>query len=245
MEEDKKVSSFTYDLLEREDSSDEQRERREVRRKKLEDRAKVKDDPGKAKRARSRRRTMLVLFLMVALAGLFTVRSVQRMVALTQERARVQAQLDELEKRRSELENELLMVNSEFDFPFLQALLLRCKVVHIGVGNIIGISEHSVLASTDDPLTQTIQGLIVVSHIPGIQYVIIIPSAVEANQLLAEKLSDLGPGRIYHSHDALAFSGFLPVHKQQIRKDLNIKEYWKLVPVRRRKRLCRQNQIIV
>ncbi|MBQ2148130.1 MAG: hypothetical protein II439_07570, partial [Firmicutes bacterium] len=91
MEEDKKVSSFTYDLLEREDSSDEQRERREVRRKKLEDRAKVKDDPGKAKRARSRRRTMLVLFLMVALAGLFTVRSVQRMVALTQERARVQA----------------------------------------------------------------------------------------------------------------------------------------------------------
>ena len=113
MEEDKKVSSFTYDLLEREDTTDEQKERREVRRKKLEDKTKVKDDPGKAKRAKSRRRTMLLLFVLVAVAGLFTVRSVQRMVALTQERAQVQAQLDELEKRRSELENELLMVNSD------------------------------------------------------------------------------------------------------------------------------------
>ena len=136
------------------------------------------------------------------------------------------------------------MVNPKFDFPFLQALLLRREVIHVSVGNIIGVSEHGVLASADNPLTQPIQGVVVVSHIPGIQYVIIIPSAVEPNQLLVEKLSDLGPGRIYHSHDALAFSSFLPVHKQQIRKDLNIKEYWKLVPVRR-KRLCRKNQIIV
>ena len=113
MNEDKKVSSFTYDLLERESQSEEQKERRAIRRKTLEEKAKIKDDPAKEKRARVRKRTMLVLFLSVALFGTFTVRSVQRMVALTRERAMVQAQLEELEKRRSELENELLMVNSD------------------------------------------------------------------------------------------------------------------------------------
>ena len=113
MEKEKGVSSFTYDLLERESMSEEQRERREVRRKKLEDRTKVKDDPVRAKRAKSRRKTVLALILVLAIAAAFTARAVQKMVALTQERTRVQAQLDELEKRRSELENELLMVNSD------------------------------------------------------------------------------------------------------------------------------------
>ena len=113
MNEDKKVSSFTYDLLERESQSEEQKERRAIRRKTLEEKAKIKDDPAKEKRARVRKRTMLVLFLIVALFGTFTVRSVQRMVSPTRERAMVQAQLEELEKRRSELENELLMVNSD------------------------------------------------------------------------------------------------------------------------------------
>lgn len=113
MKEDKGVSSFTYDLLERESQSEEQRERREIRRKKLEDRTKVKDDPVRAKRAKSRRKGVLVLILVVVLAAAVTARAVQKMVSLTQERARVQAQLDELEKRRSELENELLMVNSD------------------------------------------------------------------------------------------------------------------------------------
>ncbi|MBR5642175.1 MAG: septum formation initiator family protein [Firmicutes bacterium] len=113
MKEEKKVSSFTYDLLERESQTEEQKERREIRRKKLEDRTKVKDDPAKEKRAKNRRRTILVLLIAVVVIGTFTVRSVQRMIALTRERAMVQAQLEELEKRRSELENELLMVNSD------------------------------------------------------------------------------------------------------------------------------------
>ncbi len=112
MEDERGVSSFTYDLLEREDQSDEQIERREVRRKKLEDKTKVKD-PAKARRARSRRKTLLVLVLIVAAAAAWAARSVQKMIALTQERVAVQAQLDELEKRRSELENELLMINSD------------------------------------------------------------------------------------------------------------------------------------
>ena len=90
---------------------------------------------------------MLALFLVVALAGLFTVRSVQRMVALTQERARVQAQLDELEKRRSELENELLMVNSD-EYVEQQA---RSQLHMIRPGEVLYIVPSSTEYTTAEP----------------------------------------------------------------------------------------------
>lgn len=112
MDKKKGVSSFTQDLLEREDQSAEQRERREIRRQKQEDKTKMKDS-ARERRAKTRRKTLLVLVVLVAVAAAWTARSLQRMVVLTRERAQVQAQLDELEKRRSELENELLMVNSD------------------------------------------------------------------------------------------------------------------------------------
>ena len=147
MNEDKKVSSFTYDLLERESQSEEQKERREVRRKKLEDRTKVKDDPVRAKRAKSRRKTVLALVLVLAVAAAFTVRAVQKMVALTQERARVQAQLDELEKRRSELENELLMVNSD-EYVEQQA---RSQLHMIKPGEVLYIVPSSTEYTSSEP----------------------------------------------------------------------------------------------
>ena len=147
MKEDKGVSSFTYDLLEREDMSEEQKERREVRKKKLEDRTKVKDDPAKERRAKSRRQTMLVLFVILAVVGTFTVRSVQRMIALTQERAMVQAQLEELEKRRSELENELLMVNSD-EYVEQQA---RSQLHMIKPGEVLYIIPNSTEYSAPEP----------------------------------------------------------------------------------------------
>ena len=147
MEKDKKVSSFTYDLLERESQTEEQKERREVRRKKLEDRTKVKDDPVKAKRAKSRRKTVLVLVLFVLVMAAFTARAVQRMVALTQERAMVQAQLDELEKRRSELENELLMVNSD-EYVEQQA---RSQLHMIKPGEVLYIVPSSTEYTTSEP----------------------------------------------------------------------------------------------
>ena len=150
MNEDKKVSSFTYDLLERESQSEEQKERRAIRRKTLEEKAKVKDDPAKARRAKSNRRTMLVLFLAVVLFGTITARSVQRMVSLTRERAMVQAQLEELEKRRSELENELLMVNSD-EYVEQQA---RSQLHMIKPGEVLYIvpnsSEYTAPAAQED-----------------------------------------------------------------------------------------------
>ena len=144
--DEKGVSSFTYDLLERESQSDEQRERREVRRKKLEDKTKVKD-PAREKRAKNRRKTLLVLVLLVLVAAAWTARSVQRMVALSQERAAVQAQLDELEKRRSELENELLMVNSD-EYVEQQA---RSQLHMIKPGEVLYIVPSSTEYTTSEP----------------------------------------------------------------------------------------------
>ena len=144
--DEKGVSSFTYDLLERESQSDEQRERREVRRKKLEDKTKVKD-PARERRAKNRRKTLLVLVLLVLVAAAWTARSVQRMVALSQERAAVQAQLDELEKRRSELENELLMVNSD-EYVEQQA---RSQLHMIKPGEVLYIVPSSTEYTTSEP----------------------------------------------------------------------------------------------
>ena len=147
MEKEKGVSSFTYDLLERESMSEEQKERREVRRKRLEDRTKVKDDPVRAKRAKSRRKTMLALVLVLALAAAFTARAVQKMVSLQQERVRVQAQLDALEKRRSELENELLMVNSD-EYVEQQA---RSQLHMIKPGEVLYIVPSSTEYTAPEP----------------------------------------------------------------------------------------------
>ena len=77
----------------------------------------------------------------------FTARAVQRMVALTQERARVQAQLDELEKRRSELENELLMVNSD-EYVEQQA---RSQLHMIKPGEVLYIVPSSTEYTTTEP----------------------------------------------------------------------------------------------
>ena len=147
MKKEEKVSSFTYDLLERESQTEEQRERREIRRKKLEDRTKVKDDPAKERRTRRSKRTILVLLIAVVVFGTITARSVQRMISLTQERAMVQAQLEELEKRRSELENELLMVNSD-EYVEQQA---RSQLHMIKPGEVLYIIPNSTEYSAPEP----------------------------------------------------------------------------------------------
>lgn len=106
------LSSFTYDLLEREDETELQRQRREVRRKKLESRTRAVD-PAKEKRASARRRTLLVMLLVVAAAAVFVLRSVQQMYILGKERDAVSAELDSLTKQQKELRAELDMVNTD------------------------------------------------------------------------------------------------------------------------------------
>ena len=154
MDEERKLSSFTQDLLEREDQSEEQRERREERMQKHEYKVKV-TNPARQKRARNRRRTVLVLVLFVAVAAGFAMRAVQKMISLSQERVQVQAQLDALEKRRSELENELLQVNSD-EYVEQQA---RSQLHMIRPGEVLYIvpnnTEYNREEDTEDPLQET------------------------------------------------------------------------------------------
>ena len=126
-------------------------------------------------------------------------------------------------------QSKLLMVNPKFNFPLFQTLFLCREVVHISVGNIISVSEHGVLTAINDPLTQPINGFIVVSDHSGVQNMIVVPPAVKPDQLLADQFVDLAPAWINHPDDTLAFSRFFPVDQQQIRKHLNIKENQRLI----------------
>ena len=90
---------------------------------------------------------ILVLLIAVVVFGTITARSVQRMISLTQERAMVQAQLEELEKRRSELENELLMVNSD-EYVEQQA---RSQLHMIKPGEVLYIIPNSTEYSAPEP----------------------------------------------------------------------------------------------
>lgn len=107
------LSSFTYDLLERTPKpTDAQERRREVRRKKLERKAEL-EDPRRAKRAARRRRSVFLVVLIIVMVGAFLVRAGYRSYTLAKERALVQAKLDALNRKKAELEVELLLVNSD------------------------------------------------------------------------------------------------------------------------------------
>lgn len=112
MDEERGISSFTQDLLERPSESEAQKARREVRSKKLEKKTKVKD-PAKIKRRQQRRRVILVMILMVLVAGGLAVRGLYRMVALNMEKAETAKELAALEQQLGELQNELTQVNSD------------------------------------------------------------------------------------------------------------------------------------
>ncbi|MCQ2560806.1 MAG: septum formation initiator family protein [Clostridia bacterium] len=112
MDEERGISSFTQDLLERPSESEAQRERREIRSKKLEKKTKVKD-PEKIKRRQHRRRVILVMFLIVLIAVGLTVRGIFRLAALNIEKAETAKELQALEQQMGELQNELTQVNSD------------------------------------------------------------------------------------------------------------------------------------
>lgn len=112
MDEERGISSFTQDLLERPSESEAQRERREIRSKKLEKKTKVKD-PEKIKRRQQRRRVILVMSLIVLIAVGLTVRGIFRLAALNIEKAETAKELQALEQQMGELQNELTQVNSD------------------------------------------------------------------------------------------------------------------------------------
>ncbi len=109
----RKLSSFTYDLLERRpEQTDAQKERREIRRKKIERKAEL-EDPRRLKRIARRRRSIFLVVLIIFVIGAFLVRAGYKSYTLAKERALVKARLDALERKKAELEVELLVVNSD------------------------------------------------------------------------------------------------------------------------------------
>ncbi len=109
----KKLSSFTYDLLERRpDQTDSQKRRRELRRKKLDRKAEL-EDPRRARRIARRRRSVFLVLLIIFIIGAFLVRAGYRSYMLAKERALVQSKLDALNRKKAELKVELLLVNSD------------------------------------------------------------------------------------------------------------------------------------
>ena len=128
---------------------------------------------------------------------------------------------------------ELLVMDPEFDLPLLQALLVasRREVVHIGVGYVVRFTKERVSILADDPLAELVQFLVRVTQISGIEDVVVVPTAVETDQLHAHELLDLLRGRVDHSDNLIPISLELPVHQEQIREHLDIEEHDSLVVV--------------
>ena len=110
-------------------------------------------------------------------------------------------------------QSELLMMQPKLDFPLLEGHLGGCKVVHIGVGQVVCLEKTSSDAVLDDPLAQVIQLGVVEAQRTSVENMIVVLPAVEADEThLAEGL-DLLRGGVNHPMDhRIALN--LPVHKE-------------------------------
>src|SRR5690606_21283508 len=77
----------------------------------------------------------------------------------------------------------LLVGDAELDLPLLQTLLLRGEVENIRVRQVVGLGEICVPIATDELLTELVKLLIRVTHVPRVQNMVVVPTAVEAHQL--------------------------------------------------------------
>ena len=117
-----------------------------------------------------------------------------------------------------------MMVNAQFDLPLLQRLLLGGEVVNIRVGCVIGLTEHGVLVSADDPRRQIIELGVVVSHdTPRPENMIVVLAVVESHQILVEQRHDVLPRRIDPCFDDVRIA-FHETDHEQVWKDLDIEE---------------------
>ena len=115
-------------------------------------------------------------------------------------------------------------MDPELDLPFLQALLCCRKVIHISIADVVCFTERAVLAACNDSLRNIIDLRDAFADHDRIKDVIVVPPAVESDQLvLYQFLNFMGPG-VDHPL-ALLITRILPVHQHQIREHLNIKEH--------------------
>ena len=119
---------------------------------------------------------------------------------------------------------ELLVVQSQLDLPLLEGHLCGCEVVHIGVGQVVGLDEPSGDAVLNDPLTQVVQLGIVESQCTSIENMVVVLTAVEADKPHLTEGLDLLRGGVNHPMYR-RITLHLPVHEEQVREDLTVEEY--------------------
>ena len=117
------------------------------------------------------------------------------------------------------------MMNAQFNFELLQALLLAGEIINIGVGQIVCFAEHRVPITGYDLLGQVVQLFIRVTEIPPIQNMIIVSPTIKADQLVVKQLADFFGFRIDHSDAFRSIAIKFPVDQKQIGKHFNIVEH--------------------
>ena len=119
---------------------------------------------------------------------------------------------------------KLVMVDAQFDLPLLQRLLLGGEVVNISIGCVIGLTEHGVLVSADDPHRQIIQlGVIVAHDSPCPENMVVVLAVVESHQILIEQCHNVLPRRIDPCLDDVRIALHKADH-EEVREDLDVKE---------------------
>ena len=122
---------------------------------------------------------------------------------------------------------QLLVMKTQLDLPFLQALLDRAEVIHVRIRDVVGLPKEAVGASglllaVDDLLGQVVELLVGVTHQPGVQNMIVVPAAVEPHQTELHQLLDLRGLGVDHPDHGLTGAFDLPVHQEQIGEYLYI-----------------------
>ena len=122
---------------------------------------------------------------------------------------------------------KLLVVDTEFDLPFFQALFLRAEVINISIRDIVGFAKEAVVAlgfllAANDPLRQVVKLLIGIAHQASVEDVVIVPPAVETDESELHQALDVFRGRVDHPNHRLCASRKLPVYEEKVWKHLNI-----------------------
>ena len=122
-------------------------------------------------------------------------------------------------------QTKFLMVNTQFNLELLKGLLLTGKVIHIRIRHIIGFAKEAICAAVDDLCREIIKLFVRIPHQPSIENMVVVSTAVEANQTESHQLFNLSRGRVNHTNHRLTLALDFPVHQEQVRKYLNIIEH--------------------
>ena len=116
---------------------------------------------------------------------------------------------------------ELLVVDTQFDLPLLEGLLLGGEVVDIGVGQVVGLSESLLDKIVDDLTREVIELNVRVAQDTTVEDMVVVPTVVESYELPLHKIRDLVRSRVDHPLDLVGSPNF-PVHKEQVREYLDV-----------------------